>query len=667
MSAQSPVTYSLDPDGVGWLVFDAAPRANVLDAATWAALAGALDEAKQSRPLALVVRSAHERIFMAGADLKEVAALPDVATASEYSRVGQKILNRLAEFPVPVVCAIQGACAGGGYEVALACHWRIASDSPATKIGLPETGLGTIPGWGGTVRLPQIIGGRAALQHLVQAGLVGAAEALQSGLVDEVVPAVELLVRAKTVALTFAASGVPRRPGATDGIVASSAEFRATVRARFNGHQPAREAIIDLLEKSAGLPLPAALELETKVFAELTVSATCKNLIHVFFLREAARKQTLAGWFPVNNTKLTPIKRVGVVGAGVMGSGIAQWLAASGCDVVLRDVQPEMLARGLGVIDGLFAAAVRQGKLTPEAATAARARVKAADSWIDFSACDLVIEAIVEDVAAKQRLFSELAAVVREDAVLASNTSALPIEEIAGHVPHPERTIGLHFFNPVSRMPLVELIISRQTSAAAAERVLGFVKGVGKMPVICRSAPGFIVTRVLFSYLGEAVRLWEQGGSTAAIDGAMVAWGWPMGPLRLLDEVGLDVSEFIFGELAHYYPARFAGATACGRMVAAGLLGRKGKAGTGFYAYGDKRPVVNEAAAGFAQGGAPEPAPDHIQQRLLGAMVAAAEAVVQEGLVHSADELDFALLLGAGFPAFRGGLLRWARAGRTTA
>jgi 3-hydroxyacyl-CoA dehydrogenase/enoyl-CoA hydratase/3-hydroxybutyryl-CoA epimerase len=274
----------------------------------------------------------------------------------------------------------------------------------------------------------------------------------------------------------------------------------------------------------------------------------------------------------------------------------------------------------------------------------------------------LVIEAIVENADAKRKLFGELACVVPASTLLASNTSALPIEELAGHVPENSRTLGIHFFNPVGRMPLVELIIGRDTRAESAERALRFVTSLGKMPVICRSSPGFLVTRVLFFYLNEAVHRWEDGESTEAIDGALRTFGWPMGPLRLIDEVGLDVTQSIFGEMAHYFSDRFSPSKTCARLVAAGLKGRKNGAGAGFYRYDGDRARLNDDATRAVTGSraTSDSNSEEFVRQLMGAMISEAERCVQEGVVKSPDDVDFALLSGAGFPVFRGGLLRYA-------
>ena len=383
----------------------------------------------------------------------------------------------------------------------------------------------------------------------------------------------------------------------------------------------------------------------------------------MFFLKDAVKKLSVDAWFP--GEKAGPaaagFKKIGVVGAGVMGSGIAQWCAARGHDVVLRDVKPEYVERGLAVIRGVFDEAVARQQMKPEAAAAGLARVKTTTAWEGFGDCDLVIEAIVENVAAKQALFAELAKVVRPDCVLASNTSALPIEELTATATEPGRTIGLHFFNPVSRMPLVELVLSPHTARGTAERTLAFAKALGKSPVICKSSPGFLVTRVLFFYLNEACRLWEEGVSTETLDAALRGWGWPMGPMRLIDEVGVDVTDFIFGEMAHYFPQRFKSTTVCGRMLAAGMKGRKNGASTGFYTYADGKEALNPAMATFASGAKSELSATAIAERLNRVMIDETKRVLDEGVLKTAEDADYALLMGTGFPAFRGGLMRYAK------
>ena len=659
----STVTHSVDADGVGWIVFDdPAARANVFTSAVHADLRAAIT-ALAAKPLkAVVVMSAKERIFIAGADLKWLTRLPDAAAVTAASRDGQSSFALLANLPVPVVCAIHGACAGGGFELALACHWRIASDARETMIGLPETSIGTIPGWGGTVRLPRLVGAKLALEHILKGALVPATEAKQAGLVDEVVPAAELKTRAKAAALRLATEGPPARskPSAVDD--AFFAGLHAATLKKTRGREPAPIQAIDLVERTANLSVDAAMDDEARTFGEVTASEVCKNLIFVFFLKDAVKKLTVDAWFPKPTTTSTPMpfKKIGVVGAGVMGSGIAQWCAARGHEVVLRDVKPEFVERGLAVIRGVFDEAVSRKKTTAEAAAVGLARVKTTTAWDGFADCDLVIEAIVENVAAKQELFAELTKVVRPDCVLASNTSALPIEELMAKVTDQGRTLGIHFFNPVSRMALIELVLSPHTTRETAERTLAFAKALGKSPVICRSSPGFLVTRVLFFYLNEACQLWERGVPTDALDVALRDWGWPMGPMRLIDEVGVDVTDFIFGEMAHYFPDRFKSSTVCRRMLEAGMKGRKNGASTGFYAYVGGKEALNPAVEKFRSAARNETDAKALSEQLNRVMIDETKRVLDEGVLKSPDDADFALLMGTGFPAFRGGLMRYA-------
>jgi 3-hydroxyacyl-CoA dehydrogenase/enoyl-CoA hydratase/3-hydroxybutyryl-CoA epimerase len=664
-SHPTPVTHSVDAEGVGWITFDdPAGRANIFNPATQAALRAALAALATEPVRAVVVISAKERIFIAGADLTWLAGLADVRSATLAAREGQELFGLLAGFKAPVVCAIHGACAGGGYELALACTWRIATDARETVIGLPEVGLGLIPGWGGCTRLPALVGIKAAVEHMLKAALVPAAAARQAGLVDELVPAADLRARASAAALRLAAGEKPARAAPPPVEADFFTGQRKLALTRLRG-QPAPLAVLDVVEKGAGLPVATALDLEAALFGGIASGEIAKNLIHVFLLKEAARKLTVDAWFPppaAPGPPPAPFRTVGVVGAGVMGSGIAHWCAAHGHGVILCDANKDAIDRGVGVIRGLFAEAVQRGKVTAAEAHRMTGGIGITTSLEDFEICDLVIEAITEDVGAKQRLLAELSKAVGPDCVLASNTSALPIEELAANVVNPGRVVGLHFFNPVSRMPLVELVLGPHTTRGTAERALGFVKALGKSAVICKSAPGFFVTRVLFFYLNEACRLWEQGVPAAAIDRAMRDWGWPMGPLRLIDEVGVDVTNFIYGELRHYFPDRFPSSVICGRLQAAGLAGRKNGAGAGFYDYAGGGEVINPALANFAPGAAVTMEAGAIQDRLNGVMIGETRRVLAEGVLRSPDDADFALLMGAGFPAVRGGLMRRAGA-----
>lgn len=671
MSDPLPVTHSVDADGVGWICFDdPAARANVFNPPTQAALRAAVSALSHSagsgqaaQPLkAVVVHSAKEKIFVAGADLKWISALSDGAVATQLARDGQQLFAQLANLQVPVVCAIHGACAGGGYELALACHWRVATDARETVIGLPEVGIGLIPGWGGCARLPRLIGAEAAVNHMLKAALVPAAAALTAGLVDEVVPPAELKARAKAAALRLAAEGLPQRSVPRAAPADFYAGQRKTALTRMRG-QPAPLAVIEAVEKGAGLPLGPALELEATLFGGLAAGETAKNFIHIFHLKERGRKTTLDAWYPAEKAAAAPepFRILGILGAGVMGTGIAHLCASRGFGVIMCDSEREALERGITVIRGLFKQQEERGQLTHAQAHKMMGGIGVTTSLEDFEMCDLVIEAIVENVEAKQKLYAQLSKIMAPGCVFASNTSALPLEELAATATNPGRFVGLHFFNPVGRMPLVELVLGKETTRATADRALAFAKALGKTPVVCRSSPGFLVTRVLFFYLNEACRLWEQGVPTETIDRALRDWGWPMGPMRLIDEVGVDVTDFIFQEMSHYYPDRFTGTTICARLLAAGLKGRKNGASSGFYDYADGKEKLNPALAAFTPTAVTAPEAAALADQLNGVMIDETKRVLAEGVLKTPDEADLALLLGTGFPACRGGLMRHAK------
>ncbi|WP_438480241.1 3-hydroxyacyl-CoA dehydrogenase NAD-binding domain-containing protein [Oleiharenicola lentus] len=667
MSSQSPVNHFIDADQVGWIVFDDPNgRANIFNPTTQAALGEAIEALKKAAPKAVVLISAKEKIFIAGADLKWLAKLSSVAEAETASHAGQRLFARLETLGVPVVCAIHGACAGGGYEMALACDWRIASDAKETVIGLPEVGIGLIPGWGGCARLPRLIGVMAAVEHILKAALVPSAEALRVGLVDEVVLAAELKEKAKAAALRLASEGKPQRPTVAvveEGFFANQIK---TVAGRMRG-QPAPLAVLGAIGQSIGVSLEKALEIEASNFGGVAAGEVAKNLIQVFFLKDAVKKSTMDAWFPNEPATVlsapsatAPFQIIGVIGAGVMGSGIAQWCVMHGYGVMLCDSNGEALDRGVAVIRALFADLVKRGKMTSAQAHKSTGSIGITTSVEDLESCDLIIEAIVEDVAAKRKVYAQLSKVLPPECLVASNTSALPIDEIMAPLAGQERTLGLHFFNPVGRMPLVEMVVSPHTSRATADRALAFVKKLGKTPVICRSSPGFFVTRVLFFYLNEACRLWEQGVPTETLDRAMRDWGWPMGPMRLIDEVGVDVTDFIYGEMKHYFPERFLPTSVCGKLLAAGLRGRKNGTSAGFYAFAEGE-KLNPAVEQFAPAAKIDMSDEAIAAKLNGVMIEETKRVLAEGVLKSPDDADLALLMGAGFPAFRGGLMRYAR------
>jgi 3-hydroxyacyl-CoA dehydrogenase / enoyl-CoA hydratase / 3-hydroxybutyryl-CoA epimerase len=652
-----PVTHNLDSDGVGWIILNNPDsRANVLNPASLSALSAALDHLASGPVKAVVVWSAKGNIFLAGADLKWLAGLPSAAAAEEVSRAGQALFQRLEDFPAPVVCAIHGACAGGGFELALACHWRIASDARETAIGLPEVRLGLIPCWGGCARLPRLVGAEAAVKHILGAELLPATAARAGEMIDEIVPAGELRARARAVALQLARAGKPARTRPAPARDNFFAAQRSGMAARFP-HLPAPATALDILERGAVLSLPEALALEPAGFGALATGPAARNLLRVFFLQEKAKKQTLTPWFP-NDPPVSPgPKRIGIVGAGKMGNAIAQWCAMHTLGVILQDRDATRLKQGVEAIRELFRAEEEAGRITAAAAHRAMGGIGITTSLEDFDFCELVIEAVSEQAESKREIFAALAKIVSPQCILASCASTISLAEIAGGVSFPARVVGLHFFHPVSQVPLVEVILGAQTDRMTAERALALVRSLGKTALLTRSPHGSLVVRLQAVYLNEACRLWEQGERAERIDQVMRAWGWSTGPLRMCDEIGLEEVAQIFERMQAAFPGRFAGASICRKLAAAGLRGRKDGMSAGFYVYDGGKEKANPAAEKFRAVANSSLGSREIQARLMGAMAAEADQILKEGAVASADEIDRALVLGGGFPAFRGGLL----------
>jgi len=664
-----PVTHIVDRDGIGWITFDdPAVKANVFNPDTVASFRRTLDVlAREPALKSVVILSGKENVFIAGADIRLIEKTDSKEKYLEFVREGHKFMGAIAGFQVPVVCAIHGACAGGGCELALACHYRLGSDSTKTQIGLPEVLLGIIPGWGGCVRLPRLVGVRTALDCILKGDLRPAALARRHGLLDEVVPEAILRECARKAALKLAKEGPPQRrsfwenaPGIRQ-IICSQA--RKMTLAKTRGNYPSPLKAIDAIEKGLGLSIDEACEYEAQRFCECAVTSESKNLIRVFFLREENRKLGVDAWFPKEQagTKPARVFRVGVIGAGVMGSGIAHWCSTRGFDVRIRDVKPEFVAKGMQNIGKLYAESVKRRKITAREAQQGLARVTATTDWSGFACCDLIIEAVIEDIQIKKPVFAKLSELLRPDAILATNTSAIPIDEIASCATHPERVIGIHYFNPVSRMPLVELILGPRTDRATAEASLAFIKAIGKQIVICKDSPGFLVNRILLPYLNTAGYVLMEGNDVKTLDDALLDFGMPMGPLRLIDEVGVDVSYHVAHELAHYFGDRMKVADVLVKMNEAGLKGRKG--GKGFYVYDGKDETVNPEIAKFLPSGPRSGVLDkkQITDRLVGVMIEEAKACLQEGVVRTPDDVDFGMIMGTGFPPFRGGLMKYAQ------
>jgi 3-hydroxyacyl-CoA dehydrogenase/enoyl-CoA hydratase/3-hydroxybutyryl-CoA epimerase len=622
-------------NGICVLTFDRPESgANIFDAPTMRDLDEHLDAIEKESSLGgLIITSAKKSIFIAGADLKTLLKQAQSGELRAFIAEGQRVFNRIAALKFPTVAAIHGACAGGGYEITLACDWRIASEDPATKIGLPETSLGLVPAWGGSTRLPRLIGAEKAAEVILKGKLYSAQEALKIGLVDEVVPRDELV----DLARKKIAAGKPKREAPT-----TQAQLKAP---RVSGNEAPRRAF-EIINKNA--PIDESLRMELDAIVDLGETEATQNLIRNFFLADKYKKGA-------SKTPVEKIVHAAVIGAGVMGSGIAQWLSARGVTVILRDVSREFVDRGLANIDKTYADAVKRGIMSEEKAKEGRARIICTTAHVELRDVQIVIEAASEKIEIKKEIFHELAALAPK-AILATNTSALSITELGEESGWPERVIGLHFFNPVSRMKLIEVVIGEKTSEETRDRALAFARQIGKVPVLVRDSPGFLVNRVLFPYLLDAAELFEAGVDADKIDNALLQWGMPMGPLRLIDEIGVDVTVDIANTLEKAYGRRDRTANILQEMLKAKLLGRK--SGAGFYKYEGKAQSANESLEKWRKTGANEDV--DLTNRLVLLMVNEAARCVEEKVVNSPEDADYGMHLGTGFPAHRGGPLRFA-------
>ena len=640
-------------DGIAVVRFDRpGSSVNVLDTKTLNALAEILGKLDGQSLRGVVFESAKPSVFIAGADLRELAGTENRA---ELVDLGQQTFARIAALKSVTVAAIHGACAGGGLELALACDYRVASPERATRVGLPEVNLGLIPAWGGSTRLPRLLGLPRALKVILRGELMPASKAMALGLIDGMAPQERLLV----LAGRFVAKGKPRgrnlrRLAWIPAWQAVSALARNSVLKKTRGHYPAALRAIDVAAKSVVRSIPQSLAAEKEVILRLANTEVSKNLIRVFFLQDRAKH------LPAPRAK--SLRKTAVVGSGVMGSGIAQWFASRGIDVLLRDVDAGQLAQGLQRSEKLFAEARRRGLLSAAEAQAGMDRIIPAEVPVEMKRVDLVVEAALERMELKKEIFADLEERTRPETLLATNTSALSVTEISRGLRHPERVGGLHFFNPVHRMKLVEVVRAELTSDVAVDTAVAFVQRMGKLPVVVRDRPGFLVNRILLPYLLEAVRLFEAGAEVRALDESMLDFGMPMGPLRLLDEVGLDVASDVAQTLCAAFPDRMQMPEIFPQVLKAEFKGRK--SGKGFYEYRKGRdasvnPVVLELRKRQDKGGL---AREELRKRMVLLMINEAARCLEERIVGDPRDVDFAMIMGTGFAPFRGGPLRYADA-----
>ena len=665
---------NIDNDRVMTVLFDAPGKGvNTCSPQFFADLGGVLDAIERETPSAVILASAKPKSFIAGADLFEISKMSPEQVASFVS-LGQVLFERIARLPMPTIAAINADCLGGGYELALACRYRVAADETSYSIGLPEVKIGLIPGWGGTTRLPRMIGLRRALPILLAGKTMPPRKALKAGLVDEVVRPEALLAAAKRIVR----GGAPRRrPGFIDRTIARVAPIRdriltaahhSTMKLTY-GNYPAPLRLLDVIEAGYEKGFGAGLEAERKAVMELGETDALRNLMRLFFLRQGAKKRATES---LNGAKPREIKQAAVIGGGTMGAGIVHALVRAGIPVRLVEVNAQAVSGALGRISKMLADDVGAGHIDKLAARHAFNRVSPTTEWTGLELANLVVEAVAETIEVKRDVFARLDKLTKPTCVLATNTSSLSVAEMARATAHPNRVVGLHFFNPVPKMPLVEVVrtdVSDDESLATAVAAVG---KIGKTPVLVGDAPGFLVNRILVPYLAESLLVVGDGVSISAIDEAAKRWGMPMGPFELFDEIGLDIAAHVIKPLAGTKAPPPNVLATFEQAVQNKWLGKK--SGRGFYVHETKKrrrkqsePQVNEQLIGTLSGGKSIAAPnwESIASRLVQPMIDEAKGALAEGVTDSPETVDLAVVLGTGLAPFRGGILQFAEVTRS--
>ncbi len=655
-------------NGVCLITFDLPGEpVNKLTAAVRVELEALLIRLKEdSAARAVVLISGKPDNFIAGADIEEFTALTSQDAAERLSFEGQETVSRVETSHKPIVAAIHGACLGGGLELALACHYRIATDHPKTQLGLPEVQLGLIPGAGGCQRLPRLIGARAALDMILTGRSERAAKALRLGLVDEVVPRSILRQVAVAAADRLARNGLPRRSGkgGMAGMILdrTSAGRRLVYRGarkqvlqKTGGHYPAPLAALEAVRVGLEQGVTAGLAEEHRAFGELAVGDVSRKLVQIFFATTALKKDD---GVPPGSATPRQIRRLGIVGSGFMGAGIAGTAVLNvEVDTRLKDSDLTRVGKGLKAADRMLAERLKKRRLTRPQYQRLSALLSGSADFSGFNRADLVIEAVFEDLDTKRKVLAEVEERVRPDTIFATNTSTIPIRHIAEYARRPERVLGMHFFSPVERMPLLEVIPSPATSPDTIVTAVRFGRRMGKTVIVVADRPGFWVNRILSPYLNEAGHLLQEGVPIDVIDRTMTSFGFPVGPVALLDEIGLDVAEKAGNVMHAAFGERMKPAGALGRMLGATRLGRKN--GRGFYQYRQGHKAGVDKSVYPLLGVRPAEAdPQLVQRRLVYSMLNEAATACSENVVRSPRDADIGAIFGIGFPAFRGGPLR---------
>lgn len=653
-------------DGIVWLRLDEpGKKVNTLSTRLFDWFEEQIGLVERASPQGLVIYSGKPDGFVAGADLEELLALTDKEPILEMLQRGHELMERLAGLPFPTVAAIHGAALGGGLELALACKRRVATEHPKTKLGLPEVQLGLIPGLGGTQRLPRLIGVPDALDLILTGKQVDAKKAKRLGLVDDTCHPADLRTAAERL---VRGGGGGEKKGKPKPFASRAGDFlsktplggrfvwdkaRAGVMEKTGGHYPAPLVAIDVIREGMKLPLRRALDLETGAFSELAVSGTAKSLISIFFAKNEveARAARIA-------KAARPVSQVGVLGAGFMGAGIAQVLAQKGVPIVLKDRDLASVGRGYAFSQQQFKERVKRRRMTEAEAKQAMGRILPTADYDDLKRADFVVEAVFEDLAVKHAVIRETEAIAPEGLIFASNTSAIPITQLAQASRRPENVVGMHFFSPVAKMPLLEIIRHPGTSAETLATTVEVGRKMGKTVIVVGDGPGFFTSRVLGTMLNEAAWMLVEGVAIEQADRAMTRWGWPVGPFALLDEVGLDVARHAGGVVRAALGDRLAAPPVFEKMIDDGRLGRKAK--KGFYLYEDQGKRVDPAIYRLLGWRGKPHTDEEIVERCWLQMLNETARCMEEGIIENPADVDIGVIFGFGFPPFRGGLLREA-------
>ncbi len=672
MSPADAVTVDL-VDGVAVLTFDLPGESvNKFSPAVIDEFTAHIDRIENDPSIrGAVLISGKTGTFIAGADIDQFLEFRTAADAAKASAFGHAMLRRIEQGRVPVVVAVDGACLGGGLELALACAYRIAADSPKTVFALPEVKIGLIPGAGGTQRLPKRLGLQGALDMILTGKNVRAKKALQIGLVDEMVHPSRLRTIAIERAKELASGAIPRqRDSRSHGVKALLLDdnrigravvfrqARTQTHANSGGHYPALLAAIEAVRAgySAASEAEGYAE-ESRLFGDMSMTPVCRQLMFLFYATTALKKDSgvAAG------VKAIPVPRIGVLGTGFMGAGIAAVSVREGIPVRFKDTAADRVAKGVAAVREVIREGLTKRRITRQQYDDQVGLVSGTVDYTGFGRVPLVIEAVFEDLAIKHAVLKEVEAVLAPTAIFATNTSTIPIAQVASASIRPERVIGMHFFSPVHKMPLLEVIVTPTTAPEVTATVVEYGRTIGKTVIVVNDAPGFYVNRILAPYVNEAGKLLDEGIAIDAIDRAMTTFGFPVGPITLIDEVGLDVAGQSGAIMAEAFGGRMKPSEALQQVLAAGRLGRKGK--QGFYAYDKrgKKDGVDESVYALYAGGAKrrEIPREEIQRRLSLAMVNEAARCLEEGIMRSARDGDIGAVFGIGFPPFRGGPFRY--------